>query len=131
MNATTSLKHNQSGWNTRRKYSYALKHEFCAYHDYMCSCCGREVLIQTRKIRLEIHHVVPISWGGMDRNENLVLVCSSCHHRIHRQLNNAIMEHTHPKVLESQILQQLCINALMAIRSTHESKVSCMEGAIE
>lgn len=35
---------------------------------------------------LEIHHVIPVSQKGTDHVDNLITVCTSCHHLRHRKL---------------------------------------------
>lgn len=40
-----------------------------------CELCGR-------RYGLELHHIVPVAFGGEDTNENLILLCSPCHARL-------------------------------------------------
>ena len=48
-------------------------HEEC---DYKCVRCGSED-------DLEVHHIIPVSHGGLDLMENLVVVCESCNYDCH------------------------------------------------
>jgi len=42
-----------------------------------CSICGED------NVRLELHHIKPLSQGGNDSIENLSLVCRNCHANMH------------------------------------------------
>ena len=44
---------------------------------YKCQCCGK------KNCRLEVHHLLPRSRGGSDKLENLITLCSDCHHLAH------------------------------------------------
>lgn len=48
-----------------------------ARDDYKCQCCGK------RGCRLEVHHLLPRSRGGSDKLENLITLCTDCHHLAH------------------------------------------------
>lgn len=45
------------------------------YRNECCNCGETE--------HLDIHHIVPLSCGGTDKIENLVLVCQRCHQGLH------------------------------------------------
>ena len=36
---------------------------------------------------LDLHHIIPRSWGGRDTIANLQLLCKQCHKKIHKQMN--------------------------------------------
>jgi 5-methylcytosine-specific restriction endonuclease McrA len=42
-----------------------------------CQMCGTDE-------KLEIHHKIPFSKGGTEIEENLLVVCDSCHKKIHK-----------------------------------------------
>lgn len=42
----------------------------------ICECCGKNEL-------LEIHHIISKCFGGTNKKENLIQICSSCHSKIH------------------------------------------------
>lgn len=44
-----------------------------------CEICGRTLHTVGAKEVLEIHHKVPVSEGGEDKKENILVVCSACH----------------------------------------------------
>jgi uncharacterized CHY-type Zn-finger protein/DNA-directed RNA polymerase subunit N (RpoN/RPB10) len=46
------------------------------YH--FCAACGRED-------DLQYHHLVPVSKGGKDEFENIIVLCGECHKKIHDQ----------------------------------------------
>ena len=39
----------------------------------------------------EIHHIVPLREGGPDTEDNLMVVCGTCHDKIHRICNRYIL----------------------------------------
>ncbi|HDY7447493.1 TPA: HNH endonuclease [Vibrio vulnificus] len=32
---------------------------------------------------LEVHHIIPLSQGGLDSLENVISLCPNCHRKIH------------------------------------------------
>lgn len=38
------------------------------------------------KVRLDAHHIVPRTFGGEDKLENLISLCSSCHHIVEHEV---------------------------------------------
>lgn len=59
--------------------------------DYTCQCCKaphREINengipLPTTDGLLELHHIIPVSQGGMDNPENLITLCRDCHKAVH------------------------------------------------
>jgi len=45
--------------------------------DFTCQKCKTQD--KTAKI-LEAHHIIPLVFGGKDELENLITLCSDCHH---------------------------------------------------
>lgn len=41
-----------------------------------CECCGKIEL-------LEKHHIISKCYGGSNKKDNLIEICSSCHTKIH------------------------------------------------
>lgn len=46
--------------------------------NYTCQCC------KTRKRNLHVHHIVYRSNGGSDEEDNLIVLCKSCHDKLHK-----------------------------------------------
>ena len=46
--------------------------------DYICQSCKNKCLDNN-----EVHHIIPRSNGGTDKPNNLILVCATCHKKIH------------------------------------------------
>ena len=44
--------------------------------NYQCELCGR------KRGQLEIHHIIPFSLTGDDSDDNLIVLCQSCHTRL-------------------------------------------------
>ncbi len=51
--------------------------------DYTCQICGASVEGR-REGFVEAHHVEPLSEGGLDRGENILVLCPNCHGHSHR-----------------------------------------------
>ena len=45
--------------------------------NHTCQYCGK------KNCRLEVHHLLPRSMGGSNKLENLITLCSNCHHLAH------------------------------------------------
>lgn len=43
----------------------------------------------SRGYRTQVHHVIPRSMGGADVEQNMVLLCSTCHDAVHNQTGRA------------------------------------------
>lgn len=54
---------------------------------YTPGACVAHRFHSPRPTYLEVHHVLPLGWGGPDTRENEVTVCSTGHASIHRLLN--------------------------------------------
>lgn len=48
--------------------------------DFVCRLCFNK----TEIINCQVHHIVPVSNGGKDDIENLILLCASCHTKVHQ-----------------------------------------------
>lgn len=55
---------------------YGLKKSFC-------EMCGK-----TENLRL--HHIVPLSWGGLSSEENCITLCETCHRLVHKRLSKSL-----------------------------------------
>lgn len=62
-------------------------HSRVASDDSQCAICGCE-----NPNVLQQHHRIPSRFGGTDREENLVVLCSNCHAVIERIYNEAFWE---------------------------------------
>ena len=66
---------------SKKRYSTKwrkIRNAFVKNHP-ICELCERKnILIPTE----EVHHVIPLSKGGSNDDENLVALCKSCHSRI-------------------------------------------------
>lgn len=64
-----------------RYHWYELKEFVIARDENTCQICGR----QGDRRTLQIHHIVPIQWGGSSSPDNLATLCPACHHRLHAE----------------------------------------------
>ncbi len=46
--------------------------------------------------KTQVHHIVPLSWGGPNVAENRIVLCGTTHDAIHELLNRAVRTKTHP-----------------------------------
>lgn len=63
---------------TREIIETSLKVQVFTKYGERCYVCGYSL-----KSVLRIHHVIPVSLGGADNLDNLILVCSNCHTLTH------------------------------------------------
>ena len=64
----------QKGFN----YEYSSRREAVLHRDnYTCQCCGK------KHVKLEVHHIIFRSMGGIDDERNLITLCEKCHKAIH------------------------------------------------
>lgn len=61
-----------------RKFSAEQKITSLERQEYMCGYCGQDLYRHSLSI-CEAHHIVPWSIGGASSQENLVVLCPSCH----------------------------------------------------
>jgi len=64
---------------TREIVNTSLKQRVFKKYDRRCYVCGFSI-----DIALRVHHIIPVSLGGTDEMENLVLLCPNCHALVHR-----------------------------------------------
>ena len=65
----------------RRTTSKTIKNEVMRRQDYKCYRCGN-----TLPARKHFHHKTPVSEGGDNLLDNIMVVCSNCHDEIHHQM---------------------------------------------
>jgi|SRR3990172_1566554 len=58
-----------------------------------CQICGNTFIIpSTKKYYSEHHHIVPVSSGGKNTKENIIVVCPTCHKKFDRGFLKADLE---------------------------------------
>ena len=63
-----------------------------------------------RDIRgLEVHHKIPLSIGGDDSLENLIVVCSRCHGTLHNGTRKILQRAGIKKTQEKEVLRKKAI----------------------
>lgn len=60
-----------------------LRKEVLRRDGYRCGNCNAE------NMRLDVHHIVPVSAGGSNRLTNLKTLCFDCHCKIHPHMVKA------------------------------------------
>ena len=71
-------------------YSEKVKNEIWEEANFHCAnpnCSSSRLTGQ-----LDIHHIIPIEDGGTDDPENLILLCSNCHHLFHKPKHPAFSQ---------------------------------------
>lgn len=67
------------------------KREIIEKYGAVCQCCGAE---HEDGKRLELHHIVPVSYGGKNNKSNLVICCRKCHQKMHNIPYFALQQYT-------------------------------------
>jgi 5-methylcytosine-specific restriction protein A len=69
--------YNSAEWKALRNYKWGMANGLCEH------CLKKGIVRQAR----EIHHIVPIEedWNKRLDIENLCLLCSDCHNKIHKR----------------------------------------------
>lgn len=70
--------------------------------NYTCQSCKKSCLDNN-----EVHHIIPRSKGGTDKPDNLILLCSKCHEKIHAELVKC------PTVKSKNLKQSGLLNSCM------------------
>jgi predicted HNH restriction endonuclease len=55
-----------------------IKNRIFKKYDNKCYIRGFSI-----KEALRVHHIIPVSYGGTDVTNNLILLCSNCHSMVH------------------------------------------------
>ena len=66
--------------------SKATKRKVEAYWGEKCAACGDIAFI-------EFHHIIPVSKGGTDEFDNIILLCNCCHALVHGRAQKAPNPH--------------------------------------
>ncbi|MBU3905184.1 MAG: HNH endonuclease [Nanoarchaeota archaeon] len=53
------------------------------YFEYKCIICHKNIKRDDNKPYIESHHVQPLSEGGSDTADNIIIVCPNCHKIFH------------------------------------------------
>ena len=80
--------------NRDREYAEARK--VIEGRDKVCANCGS-------RENIEMHHIVPLSQGGSNKESNLVYLCFDCHGKAHttRKVRNGVAEES--KVINTRV----------------------------
>jgi len=68
---------------TRRGRDMGCKSKTWANRPHICEQCGLNLTWNVARV----HHIVPVSQGGTDKPENLLLLCANCHAMAHGPAN--------------------------------------------
>lgn len=63
----------------RKSFSRCSKQRLIQMKSTVCECCGNPLTIL-----LQIHHKEPVSRGGSFGEDNLVILCPTCHCTVHK-----------------------------------------------
>lgn len=70
--------------------------------DRNCRCCGKTP--EENGTALHVHHLIPFRFGGTNRQDNLVALCDSCHHKIEAMTNRALQSILVDVILDGPLL---------------------------
>ena len=76
--------------------------------NHTCQKCNTHSQDLPKGIKLEVHHILPVSKGGTTVPNNLICLCSKCHKKIHNNLNkNQLVKFKIPNYKEATKLNIL------------------------
>jgi len=89
----------------REKVSRELRREVMQKNHQKCYCCDAKN--NEKSMRLELHHIVPVSFGGKTEANNLLPLCFNCHKSVHNLIDKRNLNPLKFKrsVLEDIVLQ--------------------------
>ena len=72
-----------------------------------CDMCGNTDT-------LELHHIIPLSWGGKSIKENCTTLCKRCHRKTHKKLSKylnrtQLLKYLEPHIEEIKFFVAQCI----------------------
>lgn len=65
-------------------FRHGVKEELRAYIKARDKFSCRNCFTTAENNYFQVHHIVPVSNGGEDNYENLILLCDKCHTRVHQ-----------------------------------------------
>lgn len=65
----------------KREHGNALRYKL---KENECKLCGKI------DVDLFIHHIIPLSWGGVSTQENCITLCKDCHELAHKKLSKLL-----------------------------------------
>lgn len=63
--------------DTSIKIEESILNGFCVAYNYQCQACRKRY--SKKSGILGLHHIIPRAEGGLDDDDNLVLLCAPCH----------------------------------------------------
>lgn len=105
--------------NVCLNYKTSLRKQVIKRDNYQCRSCG--LFLIDASVKVEIHHVLPVSKGGNTTPNNLITVCYPCHKEIHATLQSN----------EQAKLLKLIEEGLLDIKLTEDSKESGLLNIVE
>ena len=61
-----------------------LRNLYIQQHPLCEECLKRELLTPAE----EVHHILPVKWGGKHSFENFMALCQSCHTKLEREIGS-------------------------------------------
>lgn len=95
-----------------------LRNRILQKYDNRCAYCGCEVTLQT----MQIDHIVPKCFGGVDHELNLNPSCKHC---------NNYKAHSHLEIFRSHLLQMINVKHEYLFKSNTKKQVAVNLGCIE
>lgn len=72
---------NRRADNERTPFTSAFREHIRKKYNYTCQRCGRhygDAISDTRFTTIEVDHIIPVSWGGGNEEENVWALCKYC-----------------------------------------------------
>ena len=76
-------------------------------YDHRCQVCGMNFIIKYDEPFSETHHILPLSEGGLDIGENIIVICPNHHRIIHKtnpDFDKSKLLYKYPNGLEERLI---------------------------
>ncbi len=73
---------NKMDYTSIRRREHETGRRWRLLEDHCEQCGGKD--------NLRLHHILPLSWGGLSSPDNVITLCESCHRKTHKKLTKIL-----------------------------------------
>ena len=76
----------------KRNGSETIRKNIIKERGYICEMCGYKPEQKDPFAFLDLHHIIPVEYGGLNIRKNLILLCEKCHMGAHGYQKNKYID---------------------------------------